>query len=269
MRMRQVDAEAAAGRADELRLPADRPAGQVAVAGRASTSTTSAATWSRRPSRSARPRSRRCTVSRRTGRSPTRRTSRMSPPTMVRSAHQAGMKVDPVDRGRPGDDAVADRQGRRRDHHATTRTGCGTSRGPTTSGCRSSYDAPAVRALPSAHAHNDYDHRRPLQDALDRGFNSVEADVWLIDGELRVAHDLADAKPGRTLESLYLKPLADRVRENHGQVYKRGGGLPVADRHQERRTVDVRRDRQGAGEVPRDQHDLRRRTGVHAALSRR
>ncbi|MEV4264172.1 glycerophosphodiester phosphodiesterase family protein [Kribbella sp. NPDC049584] len=84
------------------------------------------------------------------------------------------------------------------------------------------YEAPAVRALPSAHAHNDYDHRRPLQDALDRGFNSVEADVWLVDGELRVAHDLPDAKPGRNLESLYLKPLADRVRQNHGQVYKHG-----------------------------------------------
>ncbi|TCC44172.1 glycerophosphodiester phosphodiesterase [Kribbella capetownensis] len=84
------------------------------------------------------------------------------------------------------------------------------------------YDAPAFRALPSAHAHNDYDHRRPLQDALDRGFNSVEADVWLVDGELRVAHDLDDAVPGRTLESLYLKPLADRVRENHGQVYRHG-----------------------------------------------
>ncbi|MGW5193454.1 glycerophosphodiester phosphodiesterase family protein [Kribbella sp. NPDC004138] len=90
-----------------------------------------------------------------------------------------------------------------------------------------SYDAPAVEALPSAHAHNDYDHRRPLQDALDRGFNSVEADVWLIDGELRVAHDLEDAQPGRTLESLYLKPLADRVRENHGQVYKHGGGFQL------------------------------------------
>ncbi|MGW6197050.1 glycerophosphodiester phosphodiesterase family protein [Kribbella sp. NPDC055110] len=90
-----------------------------------------------------------------------------------------------------------------------------------------SYDAPAVRALQSAHAHNDYEHRRPLQDALDRGFNSVEADVWLVDGELRVAHDLADAKPGRNLESLYLKPLADRVRENHGQVYKRGGGFQL------------------------------------------
>ncbi|HEY3561043.1 MAG TPA: phosphatidylinositol-specific phospholipase C/glycerophosphodiester phosphodiesterase family protein, partial [Kribbella sp.] len=89
------------------------------------------------------------------------------------------------------------------------------------------YEAPALRALPSAHAHNDYDHRRPLQDALDRGFNSVEADVWLVDGELRVAHDLADAKPGRNLESLYLKPLADRVRANHGRVYKHGGDFQL------------------------------------------
>lgn len=84
------------------------------------------------------------------------------------------------------------------------------------------YDAPAVLALPQAHAHNDYDHRRPLFDALDRGFNSVEADVWLIDGELRVAHDEKDAVPGRNLETLYLQPLARRVQENHGEVYSHG-----------------------------------------------
>ena len=86
------------------------------------------------------------------------------------------------------------------------------------------YDAPAVRPLPQAHAHNDYEHRRPLQDALARGFSSVEADVWLVDGELRVAHDLEDVVPGRTLESLYLAPLAQRIRENHGEVYSRGKG---------------------------------------------
>jgi glycerophosphoryl diester phosphodiesterase len=84
------------------------------------------------------------------------------------------------------------------------------------------YDAPAVLPLSQAHAHNDYEHRRPLQDALDRGFNSVEADVWLVDGELLVAHDLDDVVPGRTLESLYLAPLAQRIRANHGEVYARG-----------------------------------------------
>jgi len=140
---------------------------------------------------------------------------------MVKSAHHAGMKVIPwtiddpatmqslIDKGVDG--LITDYPDRLRNVVRDN-------------GFRlpKAYDAPAVRALASAHAHNDYDHRRPLQDALDRGFNSVEADVWLVDGELRVAHDLDDAVPGRTLESLYLKPLADRVRENHGQVYEHG-----------------------------------------------
>jgi len=82
--------------------------------------------------------------------------------------------------------------------------------------------APATEAaqpLERAHAHNDYEHDRPLLDALDHGFTSVEADVWLVDGELRVAHDLVATRPGVTLESLYLKPLAQRVREQRGAVY--------------------------------------------------
>jgi glycerophosphoryl diester phosphodiesterase len=140
---------------------------------------------------------------------------------MVESAHQAGMKVVPwtiddpatmrslIDKGVDG--IITDYPDRLRD--VVRSEGFRLPR---------AYDAPAVRALPSAHAHNDYEHRRPLQDALNRGFNSVEADVWLVDGELRVAHDLADAVPGRNLESLYLRPLADRVRETHGQVYKHG-----------------------------------------------
>ena len=36
--------------------------------------------------------------------------------------------------------------------------------------------------LAQAHAHNDYEHDRPLLDALEHGFTSVEADVWLVDG---------------------------------------------------------------------------------------
>jgi hypothetical protein len=73
--------------------------------------------------------------------------------------------------------------------------------------------------LERAHAHNDYEHARPLLDALARGFKSVEADVWLVDGELLVAHERALVQPGRTLESLYLKPLARTVGENGGSVY--------------------------------------------------
>jgi len=82
----------------------------------------------------------------------------------------------------------------------------------------------SVRPLAQAHAHNDYEHERPLFDALDHGFTSVEADVWLVDGELLVAHDLADVQPGRTLDSLYLDPLQRRIAANGGSVYTRWRG---------------------------------------------
>lgn len=76
-----------------------------------------------------------------------------------------------------------------------------------------------VVPLDRAHAHNDYEHRRPLFDALHHGFTSVEADIWLVDGELLVAHDADEVQAGRTLQSLYLDPLQDIVRANHGSVY--------------------------------------------------
>ncbi|MFB8245056.1 phosphatidylinositol-specific phospholipase C/glycerophosphodiester phosphodiesterase family protein [Streptomyces sp. NPDC055952] len=76
------------------------------------------------------------------------------------------------------------------------------------------------RPLWRAHAHNDYEHPRPLFDALDHRFGSVEADIHLVGDRLLVAHDPADLDPSRTLESLYLDPLAARVRAHHGSVYR-------------------------------------------------
>lgn len=81
-----------------------------------------------------------------------------------------------------------------------------------------------VRLVPQAHAHNDYEHARPLFDALDHGFASVEADIYLVDGQLLVGHDPEDLKPDRTLQPLYLEPLRKRVLANHGKVYR---GKPV------------------------------------------
>ncbi|MEU8578010.1 phosphatidylinositol-specific phospholipase C/glycerophosphodiester phosphodiesterase family protein [Streptomyces asoensis] len=75
------------------------------------------------------------------------------------------------------------------------------------------------RPLWRAHAHNDYEHPRPLLDALDHRFGSVEADIFLVDGELLVAHSADRLDPARTLDSLYLAPLAARVRAGHGSVY--------------------------------------------------
>src|SRR5437773_7233099 len=76
--------------------------------------------------------------------------------------------------------------------------------------------------LRHAHAHNDYEHKRPLLDALAHGFCSVEADVFLSDGALLVGHERKDLRPGRTLEKLYLDPLAQRAKANGGRVYRGG-----------------------------------------------
>jgi glycerophosphoryl diester phosphodiesterase family protein len=81
----------------------------------------------------------------------------------------------------------------------------------------------ASLGLERAHAHNDYEHERPLFDALDHNFKSVEADIWLVNGELIIAHDPEDVpqavQEGRTLRSLYLDPLQTVVTQNGGSVY--------------------------------------------------
>ncbi|MBI9016448.1 MAG: hypothetical protein JEZ07_04215 [Phycisphaerae bacterium] len=80
-----------------------------------------------------------------------------------------------------------------------------------TAGCNNS--CPETTLL-NAHSHNDYEQGRPLLDALDYGFCSVEADVFFDGNDLMVAHDKDDIQPGRTLENLYLKPLWQRYEEN-------------------------------------------------------
>ncbi|HEX3719058.1 MAG TPA: phosphatidylinositol-specific phospholipase C/glycerophosphodiester phosphodiesterase family protein [Verrucomicrobiae bacterium] len=76
--------------------------------------------------------------------------------------------------------------------------------------------------ITKAHAHNDYMHTHPLFDALDNGFCSVEADIYLTNGQLLVAHELSKVKPGRTLQALYLDPLREKIKENGGHVYSNG-----------------------------------------------
>lgn len=81
-----------------------------------------------------------------------------------------------------------------------------------------------VVPLPQAHSHNDFLRSRPLLDALDHGFCSVEADIFRVGDALLVAHGRATLRPTRTLEALYLDPLRARVRANGGRVHP--GGPP-------------------------------------------
>jgi hypothetical protein len=80
----------------------------------------------------------------------------------------------------------------------------------------------AALSLVNAHAHNDYEHAQPLLDALGHGFCSVEADVFLVNGELLVAHDADRVRADHTLQALYLDPLRDRAGRDHGHLYADG-----------------------------------------------
>ncbi len=66
-------------------------------------------------------------------------------------------------------------------------------------------DAP----LPTAHAHNDYQHVDPCVGAITLGFRSLEVDVHPVGDDLLVGHDPEDLVPERTIERLYLEPLRD------------------------------------------------------------
>lgn len=77
----------------------------------------------------------------------------------------------------------------------------------------------AAPPLRQAHSHNDYENDRPLEEALDHGFCSVEADIYLVRGKLLVAHHPLQLREDRTLERLYLAPLAKHVGANNGSVH--------------------------------------------------
>jgi len=73
-------------------------------------------------------------------------------------------------------------------------------------------------SLSHGFSHNDYWHRRPLYDALDKGYVNIEADVYLRKGQLIVAHFLPVLKRKKTLEQLYLKPLMEGIMGTNKEI---------------------------------------------------
>jgi glycerophosphoryl diester phosphodiesterase len=73
--------------------------------------------------------------------------------------------------------------------------------------------------LDNAFAHNDYQHKRPLFEAINNGYTYIEVDVYIHKNRLVVTHVLPAIHHHRTLEGLYLQPLADYVQKNNGEVY--------------------------------------------------
>lgn len=74
--------------------------------------------------------------------------------------------------------------------------------------------------LPNGHAHNDYVHKQPLYDALANGFTSIEIDVYLHQGQLKVAHMPFGLKNKKTIQEMYLDPIAKLIDANGNWVYR-------------------------------------------------
>ena len=71
----------------------------------------------------------------------------------------------------------------------------------------------------NAHSHNDYENPRPFRTAYEHAFGSIEADIFLQQDELIVAHDTRELGLNRTLEDLYLRLLDSVVRVHNGHAY--------------------------------------------------
>lgn len=88
--------------------------------------------------------------------------------------------------------------------------------------CLSTFGAIAqkVYTIENAHSHNDYKQVHPFVTAYNAAFGSIEADVYLVNGALLVAHSEDEWNERRTLENMYLQPLAQHIKENNGFPYK-------------------------------------------------
>lgn len=81
------------------------------------------------------------------------------------------------------------------------------------------FSQPSVYTTANAHSHNDYEKPQPFTAAYNQQFGSIEADIFLKDDELYVAHTTGQLAQKRTLDSYYLKPLSDLIKKNNGFAY--------------------------------------------------
>jgi alkaline phosphatase len=85
--------------------------------------------------------------------------------------------------------------------------------------CCVSTAQPNTYTVANAHAHNDYENAIPSYMAYGEGFGSIEADIFLENGELIVAHDTKEVQLHRTLQEYYIQPLLAAVKRNNGFPY--------------------------------------------------
>lgn len=90
------------------------------------------------------------------------------------------------------------------------------------------------------HSHNDYAQSRPFWGAYEAHAASIEADIWLVDGTLYVAHNKKDIRPERSLEAMYLQPIRQVVEQHRGAAYADGTSFQfLVDLKTGRETLDA------------------------------
>lgn len=75
--------------------------------------------------------------------------------------------------------------------------------------CSCTSAAPQVKtySVANGHSHNDYLGSSPFYQAFEKGFGSIEADVFPVNGQLLVAHTRKEISTEKTLKDLYIEPL--------------------------------------------------------------
>jgi alkaline phosphatase len=64
------------------------------------------------------------------------------------------------------------------------------------------------------HSHNDYSNPTPFYKAFNAGFNSIEADIFLVGGRLLVSHDSTSLQAERNLKGMYLDPIVYALKKD-------------------------------------------------------
>ena len=70
-----------------------------------------------------------------------------------------------------------------------------------------------------AHSHNDYEQNIPFLRAYYQQFGSIEADIFLRNDSIFVAHDQKYITSTNTFSNLYLKPILAQIEKNKGSIY--------------------------------------------------
>lgn len=80
--------------------------------------------------------------------------------------------------------------------------------------------AAAAQSPVLIHSHNDYAQRVPFYQAYAQQVSSIEADVFLHDGQLLVGHDVEDLRADMTFEALYVEPIVTLFARNGGRAFR-------------------------------------------------